>query len=609
MRRLPSRVFSQNINQTLLVLLLITFVFLLLFTTKAAQQTGDSLVYAFFAKTGQEIFHPHHLLYTPAVRLFFLALSSICDSCDAIFAGQIHNILWAIVTILSFFLVLRQLWSFTFISLLSAIFLLVTRGFWELSTQTTTYIPVTGCLALLVAVLLVRRQANLTFSKVIIISLLLALSILYHQANVLFCVPLAYYLIATEGRRGWQIGLAVISLAGIIVMATYVLVFLSINGNWSISEFLRFCLGYISEICWSGHCRASPNHWGTFENFGVAGIRSLFDSLLWNFVNSPERFSYVALPTFALSIAILGVWNLRQIVKHAIHEKIRAFLLIWLLTYLLFFFWWLPTYQHPLVITLFPILLLAFLALKDVMDWLCRPFGLSPVMSGTGDLRTKPGGKVVHSNFNRRIAITATIFLIVVISARNFYTRIWPLHQPDSDSYLEASELATLAPQECVFLTSYRVWNHLRYYFDRERTILAKYPLSYFYQSDTLPEQYHFEGEQCLIIEAQYVTPDYTLRDYAISGSNGYSDPSKWLVYMEWLFDLEYDSNDTLVASRQFEVITLDEGGPYIFLSSFKTEVDGLNGLFQRLDNQINGRLGEEANPFQSWLSTAYSGF
>ena len=535
------KVFTQNRDQTVAVLFIIIFAFLLLFTTRAAQQTRDSLVYAFSARTGQELFHPHHLIFTPVIHLFFLALSSIHGLGDAILAGQIHNILWAMIAAASFFLILKHLSVSTLFSSLATILLLVTRGFWELSTQTTMYISAMGVLALLVAILIVRREAQLAISKILVIALLFALSGLYHQANVLFCLPLGYYIIAIERKRGLNLWLTIVSIAGVIVLASYILAFLSVNDTWSVGEFLRFCLAYTSEICFSGQCAVTPDTWGTSDNLGVVGVRSLLDSLLWNFVISPESLINVVILVFALFLAILYIWNVRQILNHGPYEKIRGFLLIWSMTYMLFFFWWLPDYQHPFVIVLFPTLLLAFLALKDVMDWLDRS-----------------GGWPVNSNSVKTTLAATIVLVITLISARNFQARIFPLHQPINDSYLEASELVALAsPQECVIFTSYRVWNHLRYYFDKEeQAIQAKYPLSYFYQGKTLPEMYRLEEETCVLISASYIMPDYTVPGYNPSGSNGYIESSKWLAYITWLFDLEYDSKDVVIASRKMNAWT-----------------------------------------------------
>lgn len=599
MKRLPSGLFSKNIKPSAIILFIIIFTFLLLFITKSAQQTRDSLVYAQSAKTGVDMFHPHHLLYTPVIHAVFLLLSPRCPSCDAIFAGQFHNILWATAAILSFFLIVKHLLGSTLLSLLGAILLLVTRGFWELSTQTTMYVPAASILALLVAILLVRREGRLAFGRATMIMLLFALSVLYHQANILFALPLGYYLLTTEGKQGWKVAAGIIFVAGIVVLSVYILVFISTQGVWSIGEFIRFCLSYTSQICLGGQCTVRPDNWGTVNNLGMAGIRSLIESLLWNFIISPQSLNFVFIPLFTLSIIILIIWNIRQVIKRAAYGQMRGFLLVWLMSYVLFFFWWLPDYQHPFVITLLPILLLLLLTLRDSIGWLVGPLGFTQYLS--------LGNKAINPNAINFLAATALLFVILIFSARNFYVTIFPLQQFESDSYLEASELMVKVPQNCIILTNYRVWNHLRYYFDREEgTIQGRHPLSHFYQQIPLPELYHFNNEACVAVLAEYVDPNYNLEGFTAFAANGYSEPAAWLAYMGWLFDFEHDANNKLVVSREFKIITLSEGDPYIFFLPSKKKVNGLGELFQNLDNQINGHLDAEENSFQSWLITAH---
>ena len=554
--------FSRNKDQTIIALFIIIFTFLLLFNLKTAQQTGDGLYYALSAKTGRDMFHPHHLLYTPVVRVLYLAISSICESSDVIFAAQIHNIIWAVVTVLSFYFVVKHLLASSFVGVLAAIFLLVTRGFWQYSTQVEVYVPATGCIALLVAIIIVRRNASLTITEMVVISLLLAMSVFYHQTNVLFCIPLGYYLIATQGRKA-RVLVAVLSLAGIIVLSAYILVLLSISENRTVYGFLRFCLAYALY---------PDPRWGNFENFSVAGIKTLLNSQVWNLVAIPWPLPYV----LESMLALLS-WNIMQIVKHAVHDKIRTFLLVWVITYFIFFLWWLPVEREFFVTTLFPMLLLAFITVKDGMD------------------------KLTDSNSSQKITIAIICILIVIVSTLNFRT-VLDLHRSRGFAYREARKLAVLVPQECAICAGYTVVQHLRYHFDREGIIEA-IPLLCHYQHEPLSECIHLEEEEkCIAISLSYVTPAYTF-----AGFSGYSNPSEWLEFMGWLFGFEYDSKHRLVACREFEVITDDEGGAYIILSS-RMEVGGLSGLFQILDNQISEHLGEKANPFQSWLYTVYSG-
>jgi hypothetical protein len=568
---------------TALALFLVIVTFLLLFTTKSAQQIRDSLFYAYSAKTGLELFHPHHLIYTPTIRLSSQLISTLYNLYDVIFAGQLHNILWATIAILSFFLILNHVTGSALLGLLGAIFFLATRGFWVLSTQITMYVPVTGCLALLAAILIIHRNNPLTFGKVVLIAVFFALAILYHQTNVLFSIPLGYYLIATQGKRHWKVVLAIITSAGLIVLSAYGLAFLAIKGSWSLDEFIRFCLYYTQEICLGGQCRYRPSNWGTLNNFGAAGIRSFLDSTLWNFIILPESLVGVFRFITAFSLIVLYVWHIRQVLNHAIHGKVRIFLLVWMTVYVLFNFWWEPYYQHPFVVILFPGLLLIFLALKDLI------------------------GKLPKSHITK-IALPAAITVtILIVMTRNFYAEVLPLQKLESDSYLEAAELAAVVPLECTILTNYRVWNHLRYYFNRaEGVVQAKNPLSFFYEDTPLPKQYHLAKGGCVFVLASHAMPGFTMEDRFSLESNGYNNPSGWLSYIGWLFDFEYDAGGDLIASRKFEIVNLDEGGPYIFISSPKIMVRGLHAVFRSLDSQTDKMFDGKMGPFESWLASAY---
>jgi hypothetical protein len=158
-----------------------------------------------------------------------------------------------------------------------------------------------------------------------------------------------------------------------------------------------------------------------------------------------------------------------------------------------------------------------------------------------------------------------------------------------------------------VILTNYRVWNHLRYYFNRaEGVIQAKNPLSFFYEDTPLPKQYHLAKEGCVFVLASHAMPGFTMEDRFSLESNGYNNPSGWLSYIAWLFDFEYDVEGDLIASRKFEIVNLNEGGPYIFISSPKIMVRGLHAVFRALDSQTDEMLVGKMGPFESWLASAY---
>src|SRR5690606_37802959 len=155
-------------------------------------------------------------------------------------------------------------------------------------------------------------------------------------------------------------------LAGGLVLAFYVAVFLSTHQSWSLPEFVRFCLAYTQEVCLGGQCKVSPKNWGTLKNLSVPGALALLHSLLWTFVTFPEAIEPGFLPVFGLFITALCLWHVLQIVRSPDVRPLRGFLLVWVWVYALFFLWWLPEYEHPFVVILAPILLLGLLAVKDL---------------------------------------------------------------------------------------------------------------------------------------------------------------------------------------------------------------------------------------------------
>lgn len=552
-------------------------IFLGLFLTRAAEQTRDSLVYALAAKTGEELFHSHHLIYTPAIRLFYLVIQPFCPGCDAVFAGQIHNMIWAAVGILAFFHLVKNLWGFR-AAIITTLLFTGLRGYWELSTQTTMYVPGAAILTLLSAVLISRDPKTRAYPVgwAVLIAGLLALAILYHQANILFVLPLGVYLFAAGGKFGLRAWLYVVILAGLVTLFSYLLVYLlTTTGSWSVSGFIRFCLAYTSEICLGGLCKASPDNWGSFGNLSAAGLNQLLSSLFWNVLVLPDQVAFLALPMFGLSLLALTGWQAVQVLRRASAWALRLFSLTWFYIYTIFFFWWLPSYQHPFVIVMIPLSLLGVLAVRDI------------------------AALIPERKWVERLAAAAAILAALVIGGRNFQTSIFPLHQSLGDSYQEAAVLDAAAPRDCVFLTSYRTWNNLRYYFDRQAAVQAKHPLSFFYLNEPLPSQYQFAEQPCLYVATTFLMPTYVSEDYSDDPINAYQTPDRWLAYLTWLFDIQPDGQTQRITSRDFEVLDIEDGDPYLRLLPVRRTFRGLDDFFQQLD----AALDASSKPFMTWFA------
>src|SRR5439155_2894544 len=299
---------------------------------KASQQTADSLDYAVSARTGRAIYHPHHLLFVPLVRVVREGVAFLGMSPDPVAAGQLHNVFWAVVAVLSMFLLAEHLLSSTTGGVVAALFLLPARGFWLYSTQMEAYVPATGALALLAAWLLRRGRSPATPLLGVAVSLLLTLCILYHQSNVFICVPLAYWLVGEKGgrdpRRLWILGLS-----GVMVLLAYLLAFLHADVEGSVpplspagsdpvlDRFVRFCLAYAFL----------PNPgWGTARNFSVLGVGRLIHSQIRDILTFPWSLRFLVIPGFATGLAGLVSWHAVQARRGAGLAAERRFLLIWL---------------------------------------------------------------------------------------------------------------------------------------------------------------------------------------------------------------------------------------------------------------------------------------
>ncbi len=149
----------------------------------------DAIEYAYGAKLGHSLFHPHHLLYNAAGRLLLLAVSPYI-AVDAIgFLAAVNGVITALsVGLLCLFLhrVARSLPLAFGLSLLFA----ACRGITNMATSVEVY-PATTLFELGALVLfVVRPRASLR--SVIGMGLLSALASLFHQTGIFFVFAMAY---------------------------------------------------------------------------------------------------------------------------------------------------------------------------------------------------------------------------------------------------------------------------------------------------------------------------------------------------------------------------------------------------------------------------------
>ena len=226
MHRLHGLLGTSPIGRVVVVLFSCVLVFAFLYTLRATEQSGNTLEYALKTQTSDNLFYAPHLLFVPIIRLLYLTLSTV-TSCDAMCAGQLHSVFWAVITLLSIYLLLQRFLDSAVAALLTALFTLVSHDFWVFSTQLEVYVPLVGCLTLLTAVLFLRTPGSFTVPSLAVCSSLWALSVFYHQANVILLIPLGYYLIVLQGKPAFKELIIICAFSGSVVLATFLIVFIS----------------------------------------------------------------------------------------------------------------------------------------------------------------------------------------------------------------------------------------------------------------------------------------------------------------------------------------------------------------------------------------------
>jgi hypothetical protein len=555
----PSR---QDIFRWVVMWFLAVGSFFLLYGFRAAAQTGDSLNYAHSIKTGSDLFHPHHLLFNPIIRFLFVLVSSLGRTVDVIAVAQIHNILWAIAVILAMFFIVCYLMKSVSWGAAAAVLLLLTKGFWAYSTQVQVYVPAIGCLAILTALLILRGRFVRTYLGLLMVSLLFSLSIFYHQSSIFFAIPMGFLLMADENRGDRKTLPIILSLSGCIVLLAYILAFLSIAGEKTLSAFVRFCLSYVFY----------PNpDWATLKNVSLKGAGHAVLSQAKNFIFFTRAWYVPASIGLTVCLSALGIWHVLQILKKGNEAKIRVFSWLWFLPVFIFLLWYAPGAYELMIVTILPVQLLVFVALGDV--W--------PVMKSSA----------------RRVLAGAGVLFILFMGWVNFRQAILPVHDSRGPDYDEAKLLNMGTPRDAIIFSSWYVQQHLRYYFEREDALEADIALFCFYRSMPLPENYSVDRTRFIVISPAFLYPEAELSRVVML--NGYRNPSEWLRFLAWLFQFEYDADHRLVSCRSFEAVNLGLG--YISLSPVRMNVGGLGDLLAELDSQIRLRLSDPVPHFMNW--------
>jgi hypothetical protein len=550
-------------RDSIAVVVLSAVIFGIYFTSRSLEQSGDSLSYAWSIMTGRGLFHPHHLIFSPVVRVLHRALSSLGVSSDALFAAQLHNVLWACAAVAGIFLTVRTLARSFALAVTLAAFLAVCNGFWRFSTQAEVYVPATGCLALFTCLML-RSPANRRgVTRMLVLCTLLSLAVLYHQTSVLFVVPLLLAAAATGEWRELRRAVAVVVLAGLVVSIAYVVGYVLDSANPpTASGFAKFCLRYAYH----------PNPtWGTVANMTLEGVGRSLRAQLVNIAHLPVGRSLPVVllaGLFGAALATLGASAIRATHREQPQRTVLVLALSWLCIYLLFNLWWLPSENEFYICTLVPLILLLALVLGRVCSESERGMGSTP-------------GRVM-------------VVVVLALFGYNLTMSVWPSHRSKGPSYATAEQIAALRPGACVVMAGFAELQNLRYYFGVEHTTETALPLLYSYTRHAIPDTFRVRAGQCIVASLSSLRPDYD-----IGGLSGLNHPKDWWFFMRGLFELD-DSSSVLLARDPRSGGTCG-GSPYVVLSASKRGYRSWEAFFACLDSLGGGRARADT-VFSGWL-------
>ncbi|MBN3041100.1 MAG: glycosyltransferase family 39 protein [Candidatus Omnitrophica bacterium] len=543
------------------------FSFFILFFFRATEQTGDSLNYLYCAKTGENLFHPHHLLFNPAVRIFYLLFSYIFKNSDVLLSAQIHNIIWAVITVLSVYFIIDKISGSKALSLLASLSWNFCLGFWFLSTQAETYVAALGCISLIILILAKKYEKIITTRQYLSISCLFILGVLYHQMMILFFIPMTIYFLFCQKRNYLRIFLINAFVSVIAIVLIYVAAFYFSRKGLEAKSFY-----YYATLYWHNPVAC----WGKFNHFNLLTIKQFIFSQLWNFIAVPLKFKNIFIYIFLVLKVFLIIWHVVSVFKKKPFYKIRLALIVFLLVHSLFCIWWLPEETEFPLISAWALLILGFIFLNDI------------------------------SEISRRKLNPALFFLISLmvfgLAFRNYTTIISGMHKNKGKSYDRACQLARLNKEGCILFEGHPVIYNYKFYFNKKAIVDDFDALVSFYNFKQ--PLINLDGKTCLFVSLDTLSPRNNF-----TGANGYLKPKEWLLFIEWLFAVEKDKAGIIRGCREFQVIVdpLKKDEVFLKLGSKKTAVDGLADMLSRLDKMLEPYLKEEyKNIFTRWLNDLY---
>jgi hypothetical protein len=234
--------------------------------------------------------------------------------------------------------------------------------------------------------------------------------------------------------------------------------------------------------------------------------------------------------------------------------------------------WWLPSQQEFFLVTVFPVVMLGVITLHDV-------------------LARRLTARVASSSGTAVLAVAAFLLLTHNLPP------VWEQRTSKGERFEKAREISRLVTGDLLVLTDYETEANLRFYFRHKDILETALPLLMFYQHREVPTVYQSAVSRRCLVELAEIDPSMDLM-----GFSGFSHPSDWFGFVEWLFRIEKNPDGDPVSCRTFEIMKDDTTGRhYILLGDDVQKVNGIADIFSRFDNAIQA-AGGGGDPFSRWL-------
>jgi len=518
-----------------------------LFTFRATELSGMSASFASSANKGEWLLFSHHLLYQPVVNLFAMLLGSF--GCNAVCAGQVHSILWAILAIASTYLITLHLTGSTIAAVMTGLLLLFSHGLWVFATQVEPYVPLVAMNSLIAATVILNGNAPLSASKTRLITAVFTFSLFFHQANLFFIVPLLVYLGLVQGRRGISTAIKIGTVAGALALSISLLAYWATHDDASIHGFRLWLTfyGVVSDDthgAWRALLTLDPERLKQTGRSVVAAIVTTPSDAL----RTPVRIVVATLVAFVL------VWNIVYAANRRSGFSARVLLLTWALTFLVFFSWWHAGVHKFFLTAVVPLLILSALTAKDLVDLFAR----SPIQRG--------------------LAFAASAAALSLIAAVNFDKSVRPM-MGDGSGIMAVSRKLAAAEPGCVLYTKRRFAAHLNLYglvgeFRTFQTMYVQHHFSRFNRDigDSFRMSTDVSEDECNVILLDWLSfEDFQFKDSHRLGMRTAKDAKlsddgrpNWPGFIAWLLNVRPLPDGSGVSYDELTFFKIQSGEAFV---------------------------------------------